>query len=298
MVFQEKQYKLIQNSIEYIVNHYETQPNLETLASLSGLSPSHFQKLFLSYVGVSPKQFLASVTITHAKRIVKKRPILDTSYDLGLSGTGRLHDLFIKWEGMTPGVYKSGGKGLSLFYETIQTIFGEMFIVSSEIGVQSLQFVSSHEEKGILLQSLKEEFPNADWNESDGNRDIHKTVKEYLQTFSPPNKRIQLSLVGTPFQLKVWQSLLKIPMGENRNYGEIAKSIGAPKASRAVGSAIGKNPIAFLIPCHRVIQSSGLFGGYRWDPKRKEILLIWENAKTNSIESLSYLMGDESSVRH
>ncbi|TGM06653.1 methylated-DNA--[protein]-cysteine S-methyltransferase [Leptospira jelokensis] len=283
MVSQEKQYKLIQNSIEYIVSHYETQPNLETLASLSGLSPSHFQKLFLSYVGVSPKQFLASVTITHAKRILKESPILNTSFDLGLSSAGRLHDLFLKCEGMTPGAYKSGGKGLSLYYEMLQTIFGEMLIVSSEVGVQSLQFVSSPEGKLNLLESLKDEFPNADWNECDGDRDIHETVKEYLYHFIPPNKPIRLSPLGTPFQLKVWQSLLQIPMGEVRNYADVSKTIGAPNANRAVGSAIGKNPIAFLIPCHRVIQSSGLFGGYRWDPKRKEILLVWEKAKTNTV---------------
>lgn len=279
MDIQEKQYKLIQNSIEYIVSHNETQPSLDTLASLSGLSPSHFQKLFLLYVGVSPKQFLAAVTITHAKRIVKKNSLLETSFDLGLSGSGRLHDLFIKWEGMTPGVYKSGGKGLSLFYETIPTIFGDLVVVSSPFGIQSLQFTSSLQDKATLIQFMQNEFPNAIWEEKEA--PIHTSVKEYFQTFAIPKTPIPLALNGTPFQIKVWQSLVQIPLGSVSTYSEIAKSIGYPKAQRAVGSAIGKNPIAVLIPCHRVIQSSGLFGGYRWDPLRKSMLIAWEKAKTS-----------------
>lgn len=279
MEIHKKQYNLIQNSIEYIVSHHETQPSLDILANRLGLSPSHFQKLFVSYVGVSPKQFLAAVTITHAKRIVKKNSLLETSFDLGLSGSGRLHDLFIKWEAMTPGVYKSGGKGLSLFYETIPTIFGDLVVVSSPFGIQSLQFISTLENKANLIQSMETKFPNAFWQEKEV--PMHTSVKEYFQTFAIPKTPIPLSLQGTPFQIKVWQSLVQIPLGSLSTYSEIAKSVGLPKAQRAVGSAIGKNPIAVIIPCHRVIQSSGLFGGYRWDPLRKSLLIAWEKAKTS-----------------
>ncbi|XDD48559.1 methylated-DNA--[protein]-cysteine S-methyltransferase [Leptospira sp. WS39.C2] len=272
---QKKHYQLIQNSIEYLIQNFESQPKLEFLADQVNLSPSHFQKIFLEYVGVSPKQFLTSITLTHAKRMIKKSSILDTTYQLGLSSTGRLHDLFIKLEGMTPGEFKTWGEGVSLYYEIFPTIFGEMVVVSSEKGIQSLQFLDSNVSFPGNLKEIKSGFPNAIWNE--GKRDLHVPIKHFMQTFTTPKDPIQLSVLGTAFQIKVWQSLLSIPSGEVKTYGEIAESIGQKKAQRAVGSAIGKNPIAVLIPCHRVIQSSGLFGGYRWDPDRKKTILIWEN---------------------
>ncbi|TGM42697.1 methylated-DNA--[protein]-cysteine S-methyltransferase [Leptospira biflexa] len=277
MDFQKKHYQLIQNSIEYMIQNFESQPNLETLSGLAGLSPSHFQKLFLTFVGVSPKQFLSSITIMHAKRILPNTSILDTSYQLGLSGTGRLHDLFIKLEAMTPGVYQAAGEGLTLYYEFFPTILGEMVVVSSGIGIQNLQFIDETKTKDQILDQIKREFPKAIWMEEKSGR--HLPMQQFLQTFSLPKDPIQLSVLGTPFQIKVWQSLLSIPIGEVTTYGEIAKSIGKTNAQRAVGTAIGKNPIAVLVPCHRVIQSSGLFGGYRWDPKRKQMLIAWEKSK-------------------
>ncbi|MBL0955482.1 MAG: bifunctional helix-turn-helix domain-containing protein/methylated-DNA--[protein]-cysteine S-methyltransferase [Leptospira sp.] len=276
MESQGKHYQLIQNVIEYLIQNFESQPSLDSLAQFAKLSPSHFQKLFLEYVGVSPKQFLSSVTLTHAKRLIQKNSILDTTYRLGLSSTGRLHDLFIKLEGMTPGEYKSFGEGVHLYYEFFPTILGEMVVVSSEKSIQNLQFLQQGSHKEECLSAIKVSFPNARWKEE--KREIHNPVKDFLQTFRVPKSPIQLSVLGTPFQIKVWQSLLSIPSGDTSTYGEIAESIGQKNAQRAVGTAIGKNPIAVLIPCHRVIQSSGLFGGYRWDPKRKQTLLMWENA--------------------
>ncbi len=281
MESQGKHYQLIQNVIEYLIQNFESQPNLDSLAQIAKLSPSHFQKLFLEYVGVTPKQFLSSVTVTHAKRIIQKTSILDTTYRLGLSSTGRLHDLFIKLEGMTPGEYKSFGEGVVLYYEFFPTILGEMVVVSSEKSIQSLQFLQLGQDKEESLSAIKVSFSNASWIEEQ--REIHNPVKDFLQTFSLPKSPIHLSVLGTPFQIKVWQSLLSIPSGDTSTYGEIAESIGKKNAQRAVGTAIGKNPIAVLIPCHRVIQSSGLFGGYRWDPKRKQTLLLWEKA-THSLK--------------
>ncbi|TGM78006.1 methylated-DNA--[protein]-cysteine S-methyltransferase [Leptospira bouyouniensis] len=278
MDFQKKNYQLIQNSIEYMIQNYESQPSLDVLAGLVGLSPSHFQKMFLTFVGVSPKQFLSSITVTHAKRLIKNSSLLDVSYQIGLSGSGRLHDLFIKMEGMTPGIFKSAGVGLKLYYEFFPTILGDMIVVSSDIGIQNLQFLEGDgsQNQNEILKQIQSNFPNAIWKEE--NRSLHTPVKHFLQTLTFPKDPIHLSVLGTPFQLKVWQSLLSIPSGGVSTYGAIAESIGQTNAQRAVGTAIGKNPIAVLIPCHRVIQSSGLFGGYRWNPKRKQTLIAWENA--------------------
>ncbi|WP_208725739.1 methylated-DNA--[protein]-cysteine S-methyltransferase [Leptospira noumeaensis] len=269
-----KHYEIIKNSIEYVLEHFEDQPSLDSLAERVSLSPFHFQKVFRTWAGVSPKEFLQFVTVTHAKRLLKESSVLDTTYSLGLSGTGRLHDLFVKLEAMTPGEYKRGGEGLVLQYEVFPSLFGDILLVSSERGIQSLQFIDSGE-KGIL--ETKKEFPSAVWKE--GGNDEHQKLKDYFQKLTIPETPIPLYVYGTEFQLKVWRSLLKIPLGTLCTYGDIATSIGQTSAQRAVGTAIGKNPIAYLIPCHRVIQTSGLFGGYRWDPDRKRMIIAWEQAK-------------------
>ncbi|TGL41466.1 methylated-DNA--[protein]-cysteine S-methyltransferase [Leptospira perdikensis] len=259
------------------MEHFEDQPNLDVLAERVSLSPFHFQKVFRVWAGVSPKEFLQFVTVSHAKRLLKESTLLDTTYSLGLSGTGRLHDLFIKMEAMTPGEYKRGGEGLVLQYEVFPSSFGDILLVSSDRGIQSLQFIDSLE-KGIL--DIKNEFPNALWKE--GESHLHQKIKDYFQKWILPKTPIPLYVYGTEFQLKVWNSLLKIPMGSVCTYGDIANAIGQTSAQRAVGTAIGKNPIAYLIPCHRVIQTSGLFGGYRWDPNRKRMIIAWEQSKLSS----------------
>lgn len=288
--FQKQHYQIIQNSIEWMLEHFEAQPSLDALAKQAKMSPSHFQKLFVNFVGVSPKQFLASITITNAKRMIHTSSLLDVTYRLGLSGTGRLHDLFIKLEGMTPGTYKGKGEGISLYYEFFPTIMGDMIVVSSEKGIQNLQFLQTTQKKMETLVSIQEELPYATWKEEE--RSLHIPIKQFLQNHTLPEKLIPLSVLGTPFQIKVWQSLLSIPQGDVTTYSEIATSIGQPNAQRAVGSAIGKNPIALLIPCHRVIQASGFIGGYRWNPIRKQMLLAWENALSTP-ES----MGEHSRMR-
>ncbi|MCW7492461.1 bifunctional helix-turn-helix domain-containing protein/methylated-DNA--[protein]-cysteine S-methyltransferase [Leptospira sp. 2 VSF19] len=272
-----KHYEIIKNSIEYVLEHFEEQPNLDVLAERVSLSPFHFQKVFRTWAGVSPKEFLQFVTVTHAKHLLKESNLLETTYSLGLSSTGRLHDLFVKLEAMTPGEFKRGGEGLILQYEVFPSSFGEILLVSSERGIQSLQFIDTLEQG---ISDTKKEFPNAIWKE--GSSEEHKKIKDYFQKFLIPETPIPLYLYGTEFQFKVWKSLLKIPMGNLCTYGDIAESIRQPSAQRAVGTAIGKNPIAYLIPCHRVIQTSGLFGGYRWNPNRKRMIIAWEQSKLSS----------------
>ncbi|WP_208652755.1 methylated-DNA--[protein]-cysteine S-methyltransferase [Leptospira montravelensis] len=269
-----KHYEIIKNSIEYVLEHFEEQPNLDVLAERVSLSPFHFQKVFRTWAGVSPKEFLQFVTVTHAKQLLKESNLLDTTYSLGLSSTGRLHDLFVKLEAMTPGEFKRGGEGLILQYEVFPSSFGDILLVSSERGIQSLQFIDTLEQG---IKDSKKEFPNAIWKEGESKE--HQKLKDYFQKFIIPETPIPLYLYGTEFQFKVWKSLLKIPMGSLFTYGDIAATIGQPSAQRAVGTAIGKNPIAYLIPCHRVIQTSGLFGGYRWDPNRKRMIIAWEQSK-------------------
>lgn len=282
-----KHYNIIKDSIEYLLEHFEDQPNLNVLAERVSLSPFHFQKVFRLWAGVSPKEFLQFVTVTHAKQLLKESSVLDTTYTLGLSGTGRLHDLFVKLEAMTPGEYRRGGEGLVLKYEVFPSPFGDILLVSSERGIQSLQFIDSFE-KGML--EIKGEFPHAIWKE--GGSSEHQNLKDYFQKMIIPKTPIPLYVFGTEFQMKVWRSLLKIPMGSVCTYGDIAESIGQTSAQRAVGTAIGKNPIAFLIPCHRVIQTSGLFGGYRWDPNRKRMIIAWEQSKIIAPNNdLSYTIG-------
>ncbi|WP_210413235.1 methylated-DNA--[protein]-cysteine S-methyltransferase [Leptospira vanthielii] len=285
-----KHYEIIKDSIEYVLEHFEDQPNLDQLAERVSLSPFHFQKVFRTWAGVSPKEFLQFVTITHAKRLLKESTLLDTTYSVGLSGTGRLHDLFVKLEAMTPGEYKRGGEGLILQYEVFPSPFGKILLVSSERGIQSLQFVDSSE-KGIL--EIKNEFPNAVWKEGESLE--HEKLKDYFQRFVIPKIPIPLYVYGTEFQMKVWKSLLKIPLGKLCTYGDVAESIGQTSAQRAVGTAIGKNPIAYLIPCHRVIQTSGLFGGYRWDPNRKRMIIAWEQSKLVSPNNDSSILVERNS---
>ena len=221
-------------------------------------------------------QFL---TVTHAKEMLKegRATLLDTSFETGLSGTGRLHDLFIKIEGMTPGEYKNGGEHLSIQYSFAATPFGKIIIASTPKGICYTAFT---EDDYNALVDLQHHFPKATINATH-----NEMQKKALHIFTHDwNKidQIKLHLKGTDFQLKVWEALLKIPMGDLSTYGSIAASIQKPNASRAVGTAIGNNPIAFLIPCHRVIQSTGTFGGYMWGPTRKAAIIGWEAAKINS----------------
>lgn len=270
-------YSRIAEAIEYIQQHYTEQPTLEEIAKKVHLSPFHFQKMFTDWAGVSPKKFLQFISVQHAKKILSdsQTTLFETAYKTGLSGTGRLHDLFVKIEGMTPGEYKNKGENLTINYSYTNSQFGNILVASTQKGICYMGF---SDDKKIAFFELEKRFPKANFIQQTDEIQ-QNALKIYAQDWSKITK-IKLHLKGTDFQLKVWEALLKIPTGNLATYGNIANLIQKPKASRAVGTAIGNNPIAFLIPCHRVIQSTGVFGGYMWGTTRKTAIIGWEAAKT------------------
>lgn len=275
---QELNYERIAKAIQFIQDNFQDKPSLEEIAEHVHLSPFHFQRLFSDWVGTSPKKFLQYIQVSYAKKLLKEeqRTLFDTHLMTGVSSTSRLHDMFVQIEGMTPAEFKQGAEGLSISYSFQDSPFGQCLIASTEKGICFLAFVEDRE-KGI--EELKDSFENAEFIAQ-----VQSIHLEALSIFDPKNnslKRIKLHLKGTAFQLKVWQALLSIPLGELNTYKDIATKIGNPSASRAVGTAIGSNPIAYLIPCHRVIQTSGHTGGYRWKPLRKTVMLGWEFAHTD-----------------
>jgi len=272
-------YNRIAEAIEYILEHFKTQPSLEEIAEQIHLSPFHFQRLFTEWAGVSPKKFLQFISVQHAKQILsdKQATLFDAAFETGLSGTGRLHDLFVKIEGMTPGEFKNGGENLSINYSYAESPFGNILVASTAKGICYMAFADNEAD---AFQQLKQQFPNARYQQM-----VDMVQQNALYIFTHDWKQlsqIKLHLKGTEFQLKVWETLLKIPMGQLSTYGEIAAKIQTPKASRAVGTAVGDNPVAFLIPCHRVIQSSGSFGLYHWGSTRKTAMIGWEAAKVEA----------------
>ncbi|WP_173912389.1 methylated-DNA--[protein]-cysteine S-methyltransferase [Acinetobacter sp. Marseille-Q1618] len=279
------QFERIAQAIEYIQNNFKDQPNLDEVAEHIHLSPAHFQRLFTEWAGTSPKKFLQFISLQHAKKILKHEQdpsILDATFATGLSSPSRLHDLFIQIEGMTPAEYKSGGANLHIEYHFAATPFGEVLIASTAKGICAMNFV---EQREPALQQLKAQFPNATFSEQKNNLQNSAlaifNLTEHDQAQALP--QIKLHLKGTDFQLKVWECLLKIPKGQLSSYGEIAELLGNPKASRAVGTAIGSNPVAFLIPCHRVIQATGALGEYHWGKVRKTAMIGWEGAQCDAV---------------
>jgi AraC family transcriptional regulator, regulatory protein of adaptative response / methylated-DNA-[protein]-cysteine methyltransferase len=270
-------YNRIAEAIEYIQTNFKEQPGLDEVAKKIHVSPFHFQKLFTDWAGVSPKKFLQYISVQHAKNILKDKQatLFDAAFETGLSGTGRLHDLFIKIEGMTPGEFKNGGENLSVNYSYAESPFGNIAVASTAKGICYMAFA---DDEAKALNDLQQHFPNASYKQM---LDVIQQHALYIFTHDWSKlHQIKLHLKGTSFQLKVWETLLKIPMGQLATYGSIAEKIKNPNASRAVGTAIGSNPVAFLIPCHRVIQSTGTFGGYMWGPTRKTAIIGWEAAKT------------------
>jgi len=272
----------ISKAIGYINQNYRSQPDLDRIAAHVNMSPFHFQRMFTEWAGVSPKQFLQYISIERAKQILKetKTSLSHTAYQIGLSGTGRLHDLFIHIEGMTPGEYKNGGHNLAINYNITTSPFGNILIASTEKGICYLSFIDKEEDGA---KDLKRIYPNAHYcNQTDPLQ--QNALSVFSENWIRP-EGIQLHLKGTKFQLKVWETLLKIPETKLATYGDIAHYIGCPNANRAVGTAVGKNPVAFLIPCHRVIQSTGIFGQYHWGADRKQAIIGWENAKNRVVFS-------------
>lgn len=273
---QELNYERIAAAIRFIKENRQEQPRLETIAGHVHMSPAHFQRMFQEWAGISPKNFLQYLNVEYAKRILKQThaSLFDTACEVGLSGTGRLHDLFVNIEGMTPGEYKNGGQALRINYSFAETPFGQVMVASTDKGICHLAFVDEGEEEA--LGSLKQLFPNAAYTQCP-DRKQEDALSVFNRDWSKPDK-IKLHLKGTSFQLKVWETLLKIPAGGLTTYADLATKSGHEGACRAVGTAIGRNPVAFLIPCHRVIKATGDIGNYHWGEVRKEAIIGWEAA--------------------
>ena len=275
-------FERIASAIDYIKINFKSQPTLEQVAAHVFLSPHHFQRMFTRWAGTSPKKFLQYISVEYAKSLLSenKKSLFDTSIESGLSGSSRLHDLFISIEGMTPGEYKNGGENLNINYDFFQSHFGKIIVASTNKGICHLAFTDDEQ---IAVQALIKRFPNALFQKKADN--LQKKAAGIFSADWNNLPLIKLHLKGSEFQLKVWEALLKIPVGKLTTYGKIAGDIKMPKASRAVGTAVGANPVAWLIPCHRVIQSSGIFGGYHWGTARKAAIIGWEAAKINEGDS-------------
>ncbi len=269
-------YQRIAKAISYLSEHFREQPDLKRVASEVHMSEFHFQRLFKRWAGVSPKKFLEYISVEHAKSLLKQKASLaETSYQVGLSGTGRLHDLFINIEKMTPGEFKNKGENLIISYEFYGTPFGKIIVASTSKGICHIGF-ANNEQRSLRL--LRDRYLNASLvrQRDSFQRDVLKIFRDDWNNIH----KIKLHLKATPFQLKVWEALLKIPFGQMTSYSQVADAIGYPHASRAVGTAVGSNPVAYLIPCHRVIKSTGVIGDYHWGNVRKAVIVGWEAAKT------------------
>lgn len=272
-------YAKVEAAIHYLAAHSENQPDLQAVAARAGLSPQHFQRVFKRLAGVSPKRFLQYTTLQQAKTLLRQNnAVLDVSYAVGLSGAGRLHDLFIHGEAMTPGSYKSGGNGLEIRHGVAATPFGYALLAYTPHGICALDFRTDPAEAGALWQKLQHTWPQAVLVEDA--QGAAALAKRIFAEEAP--QAVPLHLRGTNFQLKVWQALLHIPEGTLTHYSALAASVGAPKAVRAVGSAVGDNPLAYLIPCHRVLRKDGGIGGYATGLARKQALLAYEALLQNN----------------
>ncbi len=269
------------NAIDYMVDHYLDQPSLDEVADVAGQSPFHFQRSFKRRVGISPKRFGQYLTVNHAKQLLDSRAsVLDAALDSGLSGPSRLHDLFIACEAMTPGEYKEKGPSLLIRWGLHDAPLGRALIGATDRGICWLGFVENGDEDATIA-AFKQ-----DWGLARLVRDDEATrplAEAAFATNDNAKEPLTLVLRGTNFQVKVWEALLRVPQGAVTSYGDLASWIGQPTASRAVGSAVGNNPIAYLIPCHRVIRNSGAIHNYRWGPVRKRALLAWEAALADGV---------------
>lgn len=271
-------YDTVRQVIELISEEYRDQPSLEAIAARLSQSPTQLQKTFTRWAGLSPKAFLQAVTLDHAKRLLRKEemPLLETSIEVGLSGPSRLHDLFVTHEAMSPGEWKAKGGGLTIRYGFHTCPFGTALVMVTDRGLAGLAFSDTGDEKACL-EDMTCRWPNAEYIE-----DRQATAPYAERIFQPgrwtSDQPLRVVLIGTDFQVSVWQSLLKIPFGKAVTYSDIARDIGRPTAMRAVGAAVGANPISFVVPCHRAIGKNGALTGYHWGLTRKRAMLGWESA--------------------
>jgi len=276
-------YERVANVIRFLDRHHTEQPDLHQLASAAGLSPFHFHRLFSAWAGVTPKDFLQCLTLEHVKHLLRNGDnVFDAALNAGLSGPGRLHDLCVTLEAASPGEMKNGGAGMQIEYGFAETPFGQALIAETKRGICHLSFVDGHG-RNSARNLLTSQWPNAKLNRNDA-RIAELSAKIFTQIRDRASRPTLRAFVrGTPFQLRVWRALLRVPSGSLTTYGRLAQAIGQSQAARAVGSAVGANPIAFIIPCHRVIRETGALGNYHWDPIRKRAIVGWELLSPNSI---------------
>ncbi|MET1416296.1 bifunctional helix-turn-helix domain-containing protein/methylated-DNA--[protein]-cysteine S-methyltransferase [Roseibium sp. HPY-6] len=268
-------YAVVRQTLKRITNDWREQPTLEQLAKEADLQPIQLQRVFSRWAGLTPKQFLQAITLDHAKALLRdSASVLDASYEVGLSGSSRLHDLFVTHEAMTPGDYRARGEGLQIAYGFHPSPFGQVLIMATDKGLAGLGFADPGEEQSALTD-MCERWPSAVYG-----HDQDATASYAKRVFDPArwqeDQPLNVVMIGTDFEIRVWQTLLKIPMGQATTYSDVAASISKPKASRAVGSAVGRNPISFVVPCHRVLAKGGKIGGYHWGLTRKRAILGWE----------------------
>lgn len=269
-------YERIAKAISYITSNVTAQPTLDEVAAHVHLSPFHFQRLFSRWAGTTPKRFLQVLTLELGKHLLEdSTSLLEVADKLGLSSSSRLHDHFVQLEAVTPGEYRSKGKDLLIEYGEHETPFGRLFVAQTPRGVCRAAF-TDEDDAEVQLEILRKTWPLAQYRSSMKNT---AGVAGLLTPVDVPNRPLSLHVAGTNFQLAVWRALLRIPAGNAVTYSQVAQAVGSPRAVRAAGTAIGANPVAFLIPCHRVIQQSGALGGYRWGPERKQALQAWERLR-------------------
>lgn len=272
-------YATVRQVIEMITEDYRQQPGLEDIAARLGQSPSQLQKTFTRWAGLSPKAFLQAVTLDHAKRLLRQEalPLLETSFEVGLSGPGRLHDLFVTHEAMSPGEWKARGAGLTIRYGLHPSPFGTALVMITDRGLAGLAFTDQTGGTDAF-EDMSSRWPNAHYVEDTG-----ATAAYAARIFDParwnPEEPLRVVLIGSDFQVRVWEALLRIPMGCAVTYSSIAEKLGQPTASRAVGAAVGRNPISFVVPCHRALGKSGALTGYHWGLTRKRAMLGWESGR-------------------
>ena len=266
-------YERIATAIAWIDRHAVDQPTSADIAAAAGLSEAHFARMFRRWAGIAPGRYLKHRTqLAAAAALERGASVFDAALDSGLSGPGRLHDLFVTIEAMSPGEYKSGGSGLTLQYGSATTPFGTAFVLTSPRGIVELGFTDATGAE-TAQHTARERWYGAEFVP------LRRTADLLQRVFSRDSGPLPLNPAGTNFQIQVWRALLRVPPGETSYYGDVAADIGRPSAARAVGNAIGANPVAFLIPCHRVLRSGGALGGYRWGPERKQTMLAWEQCQ-------------------
>jgi AraC family transcriptional regulator of adaptative response/methylated-DNA-[protein]-cysteine methyltransferase len=268
-------YDIVRRAIAHIRGHWRSQPEIDQIAEAAGVTPSELHHLFRRWAGLTPKAFLQALTLDSARTLLRdSASVLDASYEVGLSGPGRLHDLFVTHEAMSPGEWKSGGEGLTVRYGFHPSLFGTALIMATDRGLCGLAFSDLGQEQAAL-DDMRLRWPKATYIE-DSARTAAIAARIFDKKLWRADRPLRVVLIGTDFEVRVWETLLRIPMGRATTYSTIAGRIGAPKAARAVGAAVGKNPISFVVPCHRVLGKSGELTGYHWGITRKRAMLGWE----------------------